>query len=61
MLRIPITSLRAKGNRIALAGFSDREKATLSRLLKRILRNLEEELGDGQDVARPKDRVLKIS
>ncbi len=41
-----------EGNRVALAGFSDREKATLTRLLKRIVQNLEQELGDDRDAAK---------
>lgn len=42
----PARDILLEGNRVALAGFSDREKATLTRLLKRILHNLEQELGD---------------
>lgn len=48
----PARNILLEGNRVALVGFSDREKATLTRLLKRIVHNLERELGDDRDGAK---------
>jgi MarR family transcriptional regulator for hemolysin len=50
---IPARNVLLEGNKAALRGFTDRETATLTRLLKRIVTNLEEELGDTVDPVKP--------
>jgi DNA-binding MarR family transcriptional regulator len=42
---VPARAILFDGSRTALKGFTPRETATLSRLLKRIVENLEEDLG----------------